>query len=90
MLAGMMAHFAVLLAGLRWWRVADPLRRTRFSLWATAVAVVAEWGLHQFLPIPQPWGMMSAGLLAVAVQVAAPWENPKQRLQTSTAEPQIV
>jgi hypothetical protein len=80
-LAALMAHFAVLFAGLRWWKVSDPLRRRRFSLWATAVAVVAEWGLHQVLPIPQPFGMIAVGMLAASVQFAAPWENPKQRLQ---------
>lgn len=89
LLAAMAAHFAVLFAALRWWKVADPLRRSRFSIWATAVAVVAEWGLHQFLPIPQPWGMMTAGLMSVAIQFSAPWENPKQRLQTNTDATQI-
>jgi hypothetical protein len=88
-LAAFMAHFAILFAGLRWWRVADPLRKRRFSVWATAVAVVAEYGLHQVLPIPQPWGMITVGVLAAAVQFAAPWENPKQRLQTVSHQPQI-
>lgn len=90
LLAGMVVHFAVLFAALRWWRGADPLRRSRFSIWATAVAVVAEWALHQVLPIPQPWGMMTAGLMSVAIQFSAPWENPKQRLQATTSAAQVV
>lgn len=86
-LPAMMAHFAVLLAALRWWRCADPLRRSRFSLWAVAVAAVGEWALHQVLPVPQPWGMLAAGLLAAIVQAAAPWEDSRQRLRDSELTP---
>jgi hypothetical protein len=87
MLAALMAHFAVLFAGLRWWRVADPLRRRRVSLLAIAVAVAAEGILHQFLPIPQPWGLLAAGFTSIAVQIAAPWENPRQRFEVPPASP---
>jgi serine/threonine protein kinase len=75
--AAMMAHFALLFAALRWWKSVDPLRRTRLSLWAVAVAVVTEWAVHQVLPIPQPAGMMIAGGIAIAVQMSAPWINPR-------------
>jgi hypothetical protein len=74
--AAMMAHFALLFAALRWWKPVDPLRRTRLSLWAVAVAVVAEWAVHQILPIPQPAGMLMVGGIAIAVQMSAPWINP--------------
>lgn len=72
-----MAHFALLLAALRWWKPIDPLRRKRLSLWSVAVAVVAEWGVHQLLPIPQPTGMMIAGGIAIVVQMSAPWIHPR-------------
>lgn len=75
--AALMAHFALLFAALRWWKPVDPLRRTRLSLWAVAVAVVAEWGIHQLLPIPQPAGYLIAGGIAIAVQMSAPWINPR-------------
>jgi hypothetical protein len=75
--AAMMAHFALLFAALRWWKTVDPLRRTRLSLWSVAVAVVAEWAVHQVLPIPQPSGMLMAGGIAIAVQMSAPWINPR-------------
>ena len=75
--SAMMAHFALLFALLRWWKPVDPLRRTRLSLWSVAVAVVAEWAVHQVLPIPQPAGMMIAGGVAVAIQMSAPWINPR-------------
>ncbi len=75
--SAMMAHFAVLFAILRWWKPVDPLRRTRLSPWSVAVAVVAEWAVHQVLPIPQPLGMLAVGGIAIAVQLSAPWINPR-------------
>lgn len=81
LLPAMMAHFAILFAGLRWWKNTDPLRRRRLSLWSIAVVVVAEWALQQVLPIPQPWGMLAAGGTALIVQLSAPWENPRQPLR---------
>jgi serine/threonine protein kinase len=81
--SGMMAHFALLFAMLRWWKPVDPLRRTRLSLWAVAVAVVGEWLAHQLVPIPQPAGMMIAGGTAIVVQLSAPWINPRVPRQPS-------
>jgi hypothetical protein len=75
--SAMMAHFALLFAMLRWWKPVDPLRRTRLSLWAVAVAVVGEWAVHQILPIPQPAGMLIAGGTAITIQLSAPWINPR-------------
>jgi hypothetical protein len=77
MVSALMAHFALLFALLRWWKPVDPLRRSRLSLWSVAVAVVAEWAVHQVLPIPQPMGMLIAGGLAITIQMAAPWINPR-------------
>ncbi len=87
--SAMMAHFAMLFAVLRWWRAVDPLRRHRLSLWSVAVAVVAEWAVHQVLPIPQPLGMLSAGGIAIAIQMASPWIHPRVKpgMQTSFASP---
>lgn len=77
------AHFALLFAALRWWKPVDPLRRTRLSLWTVAVVVVGEWMLHQILPIPQPQGMLIAGGLAIAIQMSAPWTNPREAMPKS-------
>ncbi|WP_246146400.1 serine/threonine-protein kinase [Rubripirellula lacrimiformis] len=88
--SAMMAHFALLFAGLRWWKAVDPLRRTRLSFWAVAVAVVGEWAVHQILPVPQPAGMMVAGGIAIAIQMAAPWispRNPRQPELVRTNQP---
>ncbi|WP_286177824.1 serine/threonine-protein kinase [Rhodopirellula sp. JC639] len=75
--AGMMAHFALLFGGIRWWKSVDPLRRTRLSLWSVAVVCVAAWGVHQLIPVPQPMGLLVAGGLAMATQMSAPWINPR-------------
>ncbi|WP_145421353.1 serine/threonine-protein kinase [Planctomycetes bacterium K23_9] len=75
--SAMMAHFALLFIAVRWWKPVDPLRRTRLSLWSVAVTVVAAWAVHQVLPIPQPYGMLMAGGIAIAVQMSAPWVDPR-------------
>ena len=59
--SGMMAHFALLFGGIRWWKSVDPLRRTRLSLWSVAVVCVAAWGVQQVLPVAQPAGILVAG-----------------------------
>ncbi len=73
------AYFTFLMPVLRWWRQADPLRGSRFSLWATAVCI--GWALLLSLAwhFPQPWGMMAAATIAVSVQLAAPWVDHRRR-----------
>ena len=73
-------HFSLLLAALRWWRPADPLRRSRLTLWSVAVAVVAGWLIQQIAPVPQPWGMITAGAMSVALQISASWVTPAARV----------
>jgi hypothetical protein len=77
--AAYLIYFAGLFVILRWWAQADPLRGTRLSLWATGVCVLWAWIVHMFCPFPQPWGLMLAAVISVAVQMSAPWVNPKQR-----------
>ncbi|MEO1529264.1 MAG: serine/threonine-protein kinase [Planctomycetota bacterium] len=84
--AGMMAHFALLLGAVRWWKPVDPLRRTRLSLWSVAVVCVAAWGVQHILPMPQPTGILVAGALAVATQMSAPWINPRQLRSRAIAQ----
>lgn len=74
-LSAWMLHFAFLIAAVRWWRLTDPLRSRRLSLWSVAVVVVADWLVQQLIPIPQPWGMLVAGTAVIAVQIAATWES---------------
>jgi serine/threonine protein kinase len=72
-----MAFFGTLFLILRWWRPVDPLRKTRFSLWATAVCVF--WAM--LIPWQIPWGFVLAGVISVAVQLSATWMTPKERAQ---------
>lgn len=74
--AGMMAHFALLFFLVRWWRPSDPLRKNRLSLWSVAVICVFAWLAQQIFPVPQPAGFLIAGMLAVTVQMSAPWIRP--------------
>lgn len=72
-----LAFFAGLFVILRWWLQADPLRRSRLSLFGTGLC--ALWGF--ILPFPQPWGFLLAAAVAVAVQLSAPWVSQGERTQ---------
>jgi serine/threonine protein kinase len=78
-LSAYMVHFALLMSVVRWWKITDPLRRTRLSLWAVFAVAVVDWMIHQIVPIGQPFGMLTAAGTVIAVQIGAPWENPSQR-----------
>ena len=71
-----LAYFGFLFVLLRWWRQADPVRSARLSLWATACTVLVAWVLNLFWPFPQPWGIMVAATMSIAVQLASPWVGP--------------
>jgi hypothetical protein len=62
---------------LRWWQGADPLRSTRFSFWATVATIAMAVFLHRVLPLPR--GFMVAAIIAIAVQLSAPWVDNVQR-----------
>ena len=74
-----MGYFAFLMLLVRWWKQADSLRPSRLRVWPTVVAIFWAWLLYPFWPFPQPWGMMVAGSMSIAVQVAATWEKGKRR-----------
>jgi hypothetical protein len=69
--AGLM--FTGLFGLIRWWRMAEPYRSSRFSLWGVAVAGVLGFGLGQAVGMELPWGPLVAANMAIAVQAAAPW-----------------
>src|SRR5262249_6149646 len=74
-----LAYFGFLFLIVRWWRLADPVRSTRLSIWHTVVAVFCSWVLTIFWPFPQPWGVMVATTIAISVQLASPWLSPTER-----------
>jgi hypothetical protein len=79
-LFGFEAYFGFLFLVVRWWKQADPYRTTRLSVWATIVCVAWAAILNIFWSFPQPWGMMAAGAISVAVQLASPWVDPRERV----------
>ncbi len=76
-----MAAFATLLAVLRWWLDADPLRSTRLSLWSLLVTVVFAHFIATAWQFPEPWLMMVAACMSVSVQLSSPWVPPYARLR---------
>jgi hypothetical protein len=77
-----MAYFAFLMLLVGWWKQADPGRSARLRIWPVAVAIFWAWQLYVFWPFPQPWGMMVAASMSIAVQLAASWEKGKRRVAT--------
>jgi hypothetical protein len=76
-----MAAFAALLALVRWWRQTNPLRTARLSLISLIVTVIAAAIVSAVLQFPEPWLMMVAGCMSVAVQLASPWVPTYARLR---------
>ncbi len=70
-----LAYFATLFVALRWWQQVDPLRKTRFSLFATTVCVLVA----MLIPWQIPWGFLLAATVAVSIQLSAPWMNSSDR-----------
>jgi hypothetical protein len=76
-----MAAFATLMAVLRWWLDADPMRSTRLSLWSVLVTVFFAHIIATAWQFPQPWLVMVAASMSVAVQLSSPWVPPYARLR---------
>ena len=76
---GYMAYLGFLFMILRWWRLADPLRTHRLSVWSTGTCIFAAWLLGSFLAFPQPWGLALATIISMSIQLASPWVPPRER-----------
>jgi hypothetical protein len=73
--ASYVIYFAVTFFALRWWRMADPRRSSRFSFLPLLAA--GFWGLLPLLIWPQPWrGAVALVMTAAIVQLVSPWEQP--------------
>jgi hypothetical protein len=81
--AAYVAFFATLFVVVRWWRRAEYIRPVRLSLWSVAGSAFAAWLVHLFWWFPQPAGMMVAGTIAMAAQLASPWMPPSRRRAVS-------
>jgi hypothetical protein len=69
--------FAVLFASLRWWKLADPLRASRLSLWRIAATALVALGIYHLLPIPG--GVLVPCIAATAVSLSASWIPDEHR-----------
>jgi hypothetical protein len=74
--AAYVIYFAVTFFALRWWRLADPRRASRFSFLPLLAA--GFWSLLPLLiwPQPWPWGAGALVMTAAIVQLVSPWEQP--------------
>jgi serine/threonine protein kinase len=77
LLAQYAAYFGIMFLILRWWLQADPHRPARLSLVSTAWIIMVAWAVHLAVPFPQPLGVMIFANIAVAVQLASVWINPR-------------
>jgi serine/threonine protein kinase len=77
-LVGYLAYFGFLFPVMRWWRLADPLRRRRLRLWTTALYGAWAWLLTLFWPFPE-FGVAAATTMALVVQLASPWTDHSAR-----------
>jgi hypothetical protein len=81
LLPAYLAYFGALFVGIRWWRQADPLRRTRLSVWSVGMCALAAWVVDWIWRFPQPWGVMVAAIISTSVQLASPHVPPHNRLE---------
>jgi len=72
-----LAYFGLLGLVPRWWRQAYLRRTTRLSIWAAAVTLFWAALVNCISPFPQPWGLMFAATVSIAVQLASPWQTKK-------------
>jgi serine/threonine protein kinase len=83
-------YFAFLFLLPRWWRHAEYTRDNRLSVWWLIVSIFWGWVIHLFWWFPQPTGVMVAGILAAATQLASPWMPPSRRRALSAIADQTV
>lgn len=58
---------------LRWWREADSLRSSRFSLWNTIVDLTAAYAVAQFVAVGNPGQLFLPAAISISVQLSAAW-----------------
>jgi eukaryotic-like serine/threonine-protein kinase len=77
-LASYLSYFAMIFFVMRWWKLAEPKRGERFSLFAVVVA--AFWAYVFFILLPggseRQVFFMAVVVSAVIIQLVSPWERP--------------
>lgn len=84
-----LVYFAGLFVLVRWWRQTDPVRKNRLSIWATAVCALWAALLDVVCAFPQPWGIMLAATISIAVQLSAPWVGRSPRVSVRQQVQQV-
>ncbi len=85
-----LVFFAALFAILRWWKQADPTRRTRLSILSVGLCLIWAVVLGQLFYFPQPWSMVVAVVVALSTQLSAPWLHPSRRLQIASESRDVI
>jgi hypothetical protein len=70
-------YFGVLLGGMQWWKLTDPLRESRLSMLSTLGCVFTAILIHCIFPYPR--GFLIAAIMAMAIQISAPWLSREQQ-----------
>jgi len=77
LLLAYLAFFGVAFLAVKWWQQADPRRHSRIS-WTTVISsTFIVWMVSIFVPFPNPWTLISAASISVAVQLSAPWARTR-------------
>jgi hypothetical protein len=81
-LGSFILFFGSLFLITRWWRLADPMRAHRVSLFAIVPCVLMAWLMEMVWEFPDGWGVTQAIIIALSVQMASPWFDRRSRQQT--------
>ena len=77
--------YSLLFSIVRWWRLVDPLRKTRLSIWNVGICLVWSVGISYLLDLEPYWNCMTALMISASTQLAAPWLQPAARQKISLA-----
>ena len=80
-----MASFGTLFLLIRFWRLADPMRRRRVRLWPILLHVCVGVVVAAFWQFPQPWLPMVAGAISASVQLSSPGVPRRNRWMSKTS-----
>lgn len=83
-----MGYFGGLMSLLRWWKLTDPLRETRLSMLTTVGCVLTAILVHFVVPYPR--GFLIGAMIAMAVQISAPWLGSEHRRKLVNAGAPLV
>jgi len=75
------AVFGTLMALVRWWKQAEPLRSARLRFWPVIISMLAAGLVAGVWHFPQPWLPMAAAAISIAVQLSSRWVPRHERVK---------